>query len=119
MRRNYQRLRLAMDGDRHAHGSRFRMNERDEPCWRRPLVIAVAGALACGGIALPRDTDVPEPAEVANDLVQPRIRVRRLVQAGNDRLHEFARQPYDALILGPNTGARLNHQPRDIDGQTE
>ena len=62
---------------------------------------------------------MPEPAEVANDLVQPRIRVRRLVQAGNDRLHEFARQPYDTLIFGPHAGRRLYHQPRDIDGQTE
>ena len=60
-----------------------------------------------------------QPAEVVNDLVQPRIRVRRLVQSGNDRFDEFARQPDDALIFGLNTGRGLQHQPRDVDGQTE
>ena len=60
-----------------------------------------------------------QPAEVANDLVQPRIRIRRLIQPGDDGLDEFTRQPYHALILGLHTRRGLKHQPGDIDGQTE
>ena len=60
-----------------------------------------------------------QPVEVVNDLVQPRLGVRRLVQSRNDRIDEFTRQPYDALIFGLNAGPGLEHQPRNIDGQTE
>ena len=60
-----------------------------------------------------------QPVEVVNDLVQPRLGVGRLVQSRNDRIDEFTCQPYDALIFGPNTGTRLEHQPSNIDGQTK
>ena len=60
-----------------------------------------------------------QPVEVVNNLVQPRFGIRRLVQSRNDRINEFTRQPYDALIFGLNTGSGLEHQPRNIDGQTE
>ena len=68
---------------------------------------------------LPRDADVTQPVEVVDNLVQPRFGVRRLVQSCNDRIDEFTRQPYDALIFGLNTGSGLEHKPRNVDGQTE
>ena len=68
---------------------------------------------------LPRDTDVAKPVEVVNNLVQPRFWVRRLVQSRNDRIDEFTRQPYDALIFGLDARSGLEHKPRNIDGQTE
>src|ERR671919_3142921 len=98
MRGDQERLRLSVDRDRYAYGGRFGMHERDKPCRRRSFVAAIARAPGHGCIALPRDTDVTEPAEVVDDLVQPRLRICRLVEAGNDRLHEFACQPDDALI---------------------
>ena len=72
-----------------------------------------------GRLTLPRDTDVTKPVEVVNNLVQPRFGVRRLVQSRNDRIDEFARQPHDALIFGLDARPGLEHQPRNIDGQTE
>ena len=62
---------------------------------------------------------MPQPVEVVNDLVQPRIGVRCLVQPGHDRFDKFSRQPHDALIFGLNTGGGLQDQPSDIGGQTE
>ena len=60
-----------------------------------------------------------QPVEVVDNLVQPRFGVRRLVQPCNDRINEFTRQPYDALIFGLNAGPGLEHKPRNVDGQTE
>ena len=65
---------------------------------------------------LPRDADVTQPVEVVNNLVQPRFGVRSLVQSRNDRINEFTRQPYDALIFGLNAGSGLEQEPRNIDG---
>ena len=60
-----------------------------------------------------------QPAQVAHDLVQPRLRVRRFIQAGDDRFDKLTRQPDDTLIFGLDTGRRLDHQPRNVDRQTE
>ena len=76
--------------------------------------VSRAGFLDCS--ILPRDADVAQPIEVTDDLVQPRIGVRRLVQSGNDSFDKLAGQPYHALIFGLNTGCSLQHKPRDVDG---
>ena len=120
MRRDQQRTRLSLDRDRHVHGGLFGVNKRDKPCRRRACIGIVVRVGRCPGsldrFTLPRDTDVAQPVEVVNNLVQPRFGVRRLVQSRNDRIDEFTRQPYDALIFGLNTGPGLKHKPRNIDG---
>jgi hypothetical protein len=62
---------------------------------------------------------VPKSVEVVNDLVQPRFCVRRLIQPRNDRIDELTRQPYDALIFGLDARTSLEHQSRNIGGQTK
>jgi hypothetical protein len=54
-----------------------------------------------------------------NNLVQPHFGVRRLLQSRHDRIDEFTRQPYDALIFGLDARPGLEHESRNIDGQTE
>ena len=84
------------------------------------IVIGMGGRPGDPGcIVLPRNTDMTQPAQVAHDLVQPRLGVRRFVQAGDDRFDKLARQPDNTLIFGLDTRRRLDHQPRDVDGQTE
>ena len=97
------------------------MDERDEPCRWRTRIAIFAGAIGHfpGSSILPRDADVPQPAQIVNDLIQPRIGIGRLVQSGNDRFDEFARQPYDALILGLNARSSLQDKPRDIDREPD
>ena len=102
-------LRLAADRDRHAHRGLLRVNQRDEPRRRRAAVSIVIGIGSdgrgiSGRIALPRNTDMTQPAEVADDLVQPRLGVRRFVQAGDDGFDKLARQPDHTLIFGLDAG---------------
>ena len=60
-----------------------------------------------------------QPVEVAHDLVQPRFRIWRFAEPGNDGLDELAGQPRDALIFSTDTGSGLIDEPRDVDGQTK
>ena len=60
-----------------------------------------------------------QPLEIANDLVEPRLGIGRLVEARDDGLDEFARQPRDALIFGLHARRGLQHQPRHVDGETQ
>ena len=100
------------------------MNQPDEPCRRRTFIIVIVprASVSAGSsdhLTLPRDADVTQPLEVLHDLIQPRIRIRRLVQPGNHGLDEFTRQPYDALIFGLNARPGFQNQPRDIDGEAK
>ena len=101
----------------------FRMNQGHEPRRRRANVLVVIRMAGLrhdpGRPILPRDADMAQPAQILDNLVQPRFGVRRLVQAGDDGLDEFARQPDHALVFGLDPRRRLDHQPRDIDGETE
>src|SRR4051812_22894673 len=123
MRRDYKRLRLAADRDRHADRGFLRMHQGNEPRRRGAHVVIVIGTGGwprdAGCILLPRNTDMTQPAEVAHDLVQPRLGVRRLIETGDDGFDKLARQPDDTLIFGLDTWRCLDHQPRNVDSQTE
>jgi hypothetical protein len=66
-----------------------------------------------------RDADMAQPAEIARDLVQPRIRIGRLVQVRDDHLDEFAREPDHALVLGLHPRPRLRDLAADVDGEPQ
>ena len=60
-----------------------------------------------------------QPLEIADDPVQPRLRIGRLVQASDHGLDEFARQPRDALIFGLDARRGLQREPRHVDGEAQ
>ena len=94
------------------------MNECDEPRRHRARIVRFVRD-RCGAasrpVILPRDADVAQPLEIANDLVQPRLGIGRLVQSGDNGLDELAREPRDALIFGLHARGGLQHQPRHVD----
>jgi len=66
-----------------------------------------------------RDADMAQAIEVARDLVQPGVGIRRLVEIGNDHLDELARQPDHALVLGLHAGTGLRNLAGDVDREPE
>ena len=61
----------------------------------------------------------PQQEPQYTDQVEPRLGVRRLVESGNDRLDELAREADHALVLGLHARPGLDHQASDIDCQSE
>ena len=119
-----QRCR-ACHGPRPARSRRSVPDERarrTRPGGDRGVVILRASGrrrLQPARVVLQRDADMAQPVEIARRSGSAGIGIGRLVQAGDDRLDEFARQPYDALIFGLNARTGLQHQPRDVDGEPE
>ena len=101
----------------------LRMDQRDEPRrHRRRLAIgSVSAAAGLAPIASSCRVMLTWRSRLrsSNDLAEPRIGIRRFVETGDQRFDEFARQPDDALIFGLNARRGLQHQPCDIDGETE
>ncbi len=60
-----------------------------------------------------------QPAEILDDLVEPGIGIRRFVEASDQGLDKFARQPYHALIFGSYARCGVHHEPGHVGGQTE
>ncbi|MGY4416093.1 cell division ATPase FtsA [Bradyrhizobium sp. LB7.1] len=98
------------------------MNQADEP-GRRParVVIGVGPGLRqrlAAGVPK-RDADMAQAAEVARDLIQPGVRIGRLVEIGNDHPDEFAREPDHALVFGLHARPGFRDLPADIDGEPQ
>lgn len=121
MRGDHQRARLAMDRDRHAHRGLLGMNQADEPGRRSARVVVGRPGRrqrVTAGV-LKRDADMAQAAQIARDLVQPGIRIGRLVQIRNDHLDEFARKPDHALVLGLHARPGFRDLAADIDGKPQ
>ena len=97
------------------------MNQRDEPLRRSARIGGLLSSLGrlCGRVILPRDADVTQPAQVLHDPVEPRIRIRRLVETSHDGRNKLARQPDNTLVFCLYARSRLQHQARDIDAQSK
>ncbi|MEY9156130.1 hypothetical protein ABIG04_004440 [Bradyrhizobium japonicum] len=97
------------------------MNQADEP--GRGSARVVVGRpgrrqRVTAGV-LKRDADMAQAAQIARDLVQPGIRIGRLVQIRHDHLDEFAREPDHALVLGLHAGTCFRDLAADIDGEPQ
>src|ERR1700730_9772993 len=55
--------------------------------------------------------------DIVDDLAQPRLGIRRVVEPDGQGLDKLARQPNHTLIFSPHPGPGLHHKPRNIDGQ--
>ena len=60
-----------------------------------------------------------QPIDIVDNLTEPCLGIRRVVEPDGQCLDELARQPDDTLIFGLHPGPGLHHKPRDIDRQPE
>src|SRR6201992_1595907 len=125
MRRNHKRSRFSQNRNRNVDRGLFGMDQRDEPCWSRRRIIIVVGheswfgRLRSNDISLLADADMPQAVEVPNGLVEPRLGIRRFIQADNQRAQEFSGQAYDALIFSLDARPCFQHQAHDVDGKAK
>src|SRR6185437_14224687 len=92
----------------------------DKPCgYGARLIRLVSDGRRRTPIIPSRNADVAQTAEIPDDLVEARVRIRRLSQACDNGLDKLAREPRDALILGLDAGGGLQHEPCDVDGETK
>jgi hypothetical protein len=117
-----QRTRLAMDRDGYAHRGLLGMDQADEPGRRRAgVVVGVGPGLRqrTARFVPKRNADMAQAAEVACDLVQPGVRIGRLVEIRHDHFDEFAREPDHALVLGLHARPGFRDLAADIDGESQ
>ena len=96
------------------------MNQRNKPRgYGGRLIRFVRDRRGRNPITLARDADMAQAFEVAYDLVEPGLRIRKVAEPCDNGLDKFARQPRHALVLGLDAGRGLQHQPCYVDGQTK
>jgi hypothetical protein len=57
--------------------------------------------------------------EIPNDLVEARLRIGKFSEPCDNGLDKLTRQPRDALVLGLDAGAGLQHKAPDVDRETK